>query len=221
MKSVTRRLLAVCLVILAVTMLISAKKPKQPTQMLDWKGAALGVTVPEWVIKSEDSNIAIQTLPEYSDFYCFVVRVENDSKDFAIDWTKNLANGSAQVSTMLATTVNAMSESAVAGKKGQDTDAHFSDVRDAMSNSSFQNLRQVADFWVYQRNKKTKAQYYVAYSLWIVPFKSLNDQIAANIQNIIDNNKAMSEAERTIYLDIIKDIRTRGVATNIALASAD
>jgi hypothetical protein len=37
------------------------------------------------------------------------------------------------------------------------------------------------------------------------------NSMAANYQNIIDNNKAMSQAERSIYTDIIKDIRARGV----------
>ncbi|MDR2768267.1 MAG: hypothetical protein LBB82_08090 [Treponema sp.] len=220
MKSTKRKVFAVCLVVLAMTMLIAAKKPKQKVQMLDWKGAALGQEVPEWVNKSVESSLAIQSLPEYKDQYCFVVTIENDNKDFAINWVKNLANGSSQVSTMLATTVNSMAEASVSGKKGQDVDMHFTDVRDAMSNASFKNLRQVADFWIYINNKSTKKQYYAAYSLWIVPVKDLNDQIAANFQNIIDNNKAMSEAERQIYLDIITDIRTRGIATNVALADS-
>jgi uncharacterized protein YjgD (DUF1641 family) len=43
--------------------------------------------------------------------------------------------------------------------------------------------------------------------------KRLDEQIAANIQNILDNNKAMSTAEKSIYLDIITDIRTRGIAS--------
>jgi hypothetical protein len=218
MKSMKRKAAVVFLVILAVTMTVSARKPK--LQKLDWKGAVLGQDIPEWVNKSVDSSLAIQSLPEYKDQYCFVVTIENENKDFAINWVKNLANGSAQVSTMIATTVNAMAEASVSGNKTQEVDMHFTDVRDAMSNASFKNLRQVADFWIYINNKSTKKQYYAAYSLWIVPVKDLNDQIAANFQNIIDNNTAMSAAERQIYLDIITDIRTRGIATNVALADS-
>jgi hypothetical protein len=84
-------------------------------------------------------------------------------------------------------------------------------LRDAMSNASFKGLRKTSDFWTLSRNKASKREYYTAYSLWTIGQKDLNEQMAANYQNIIDNNKAMSQAERSIYTDIIKDIRARGV----------
>ncbi|GHV38578.1 hypothetical protein AGMMS49546_09230 [Spirochaetia bacterium] len=45
----------------------------------------------------------------------------------------------------------------------------------------------------------------------IVEKQNLNDQITANIQNIIDNNQAMSEAVRTIYADIMDNIHRSGL----------
>ena len=188
-------------------------QPKQKTELLDWKGAALGQTVPEWVIAANESNIRIQQLSDFKDHYCFVVNYEGPNKDFATNWVKNTANGAAQISTMLATTVNSQAEAAMAGKeKDAETTAHIEEVRNAMSNASFKNARNVADFWILSKNDATQEQYYTAFCLWIVPIRDLNDQMAANFQNIIDNNKALSAAERSIYLDIITDIRARGLA---------
>ncbi|GMO11440.1 MAG: hypothetical protein Ta2A_19860 [Treponemataceae bacterium] len=225
MKSIKRRaivLLVFAAVASTVLMSASKKKPKQKIENLDWKGSSLGQDVPDWVVKSQDSSIAIQSLSAYKGQYCFVVQIENDDKDFAINYVKNLANGAAQVSTMLSTTVNAMAESKLAsasvktsgGVSAAATSQAVSEVKDAMSNASFQNFRQAADFWLQVNNKSTKKRYFVAYSLWIVPQKDLNEQMARNYQNIIDNNKAISAAERQMYIDIIADIRTRGIATD-------
>jgi hypothetical protein len=208
--------LAVFAVTTAIFLMSAApKKAKQKIENLDWKGSSLGQAIPEWVLKSADNNIAIQSLAAFKDQYCFVVQIENDDKDFAINYVKNLANGASQVSTMLSTTVNAMAESKMSSASSQgaaSTGQNIAEVRDAMTNASFKNFRMVGDFWLQVNNKSTKKRYFTAYSLWIVPQKDLNNQMAANYQNIIDNNKALSEAERKIYLDIIVDIRARGIA---------
>jgi hypothetical protein len=37
----------------------------------------------------------------------------------------------------------------------------------------------------------------------------LDKQVAANLQEMVDRNAAMSAAEKAIYADIINDLRTR------------
>jgi len=49
------------------------------------------------------------------------------------------------------------------------------------------------------------------YALFIVDKKILNDQVARNLQNVADNNKAISDAERAIYADLIANIRAHGL----------
>jgi hypothetical protein len=193
-------------------------KPVQKTEMLDWKNAALGQGVPEWVTESGEDEVSVQKLPNYQNDYCFVVQEEgNDdadaTKDWVLGWVGNLANGAARVSTLISTTVNTTAEAASSQIKNAEKKAHQEEVRDAMSNASFNGFRKTGDFWVLSKNKSTRKVRYVGYALWTIDRKRLDDQIAANIQNIIDNNKTMSAAERTIYLDIIKDIRTRGIGS--------
>jgi hypothetical protein len=190
-------------------------QPKQQTELLDWKNAALGTPVPEWVMASAESDLRIQKLSEYKDQYCFVVTREDVNKDRATQWVENTANGAAEVSRILSTTVNNLAEAQEVMKDGDErVKQNTSQLRDAMSNASFKGFRRASDFWTLSRNKASKREYYTGYSLWIIGQKDLNEQTAAFIQNHIDNNKAMSQAERSIYLDIIKDIRARGVLQN-------
>jgi len=219
MKSINKTLVLLMVMIAAFGLVLAgcASRPKTPvqeTELLDWKGSGLGTPKPQWVIAAQESNDKVQELPEYKDQYCFVVDREDANKDMATLWVSNTANGANAVSVMLSTTVNNSAEASEGMKKDDAAmKAHVQEVRDAMNNASFKGLRKAADFWTLSKNIATGNQYYTAYSLWVIPKKDLNDQMAANYQNIIDNNKALSEAEREIYMDIIKDIRARGLAS--------
>ena len=189
------------------------KAPKQKTELMDWKGAAFGTPVPEWVMAAQQSDLHIQELEQFNDQACFVVtREEPNNKDFAITWVGNAANGAAEVARIISTTVNNTAEAQIATKAGAEKAKRVAnEMRDAMSNASFKGFRKSGDFWALMKNRANKNEYYAAYSLWTIPNEELNQQLAANYQNIIDNNKAMSAAEREIYKDIINDIRKRGI----------
>jgi hypothetical protein len=68
----------------------------------------------------------------------------------------------------------------------------------------------VSDWWILARNNTTNLEEYQDFALYIIDKPVLNDQIARNLQNIMDNNAAMSEAERGIYVDLINQIRVNG-----------
>jgi hypothetical protein len=217
MKNFIKRTAGLFVIALAVTAAVimagcgsTPKAPKQKTDALDWKGAALGAEIPEWVIQSLESNVHIQSLDEFKDQYCFVVSREDPIMDQAVTWVQHEANGASEVARMVSTTVNDTAEAQEGIKSGDArVKQNVQQIRDSMSNANFRGLRRVGDFWVLNRNKATKNEYYTAYSLWIIPEQELNDQIGALWQNFIDNNTAMSEAERQIYGDIITNIRTR------------
>ncbi|MDR2509518.1 MAG: hypothetical protein LBC77_02610 [Spirochaetaceae bacterium] len=191
-------------------------RPQQKSELLDWKGAAFGTPVPQWVMAAQDNDLQIQALQDFKNQACFVVsREEPGNKDFAVTWVGNAANGASEVARIISTTVNNTAEAQISAKSGSEAAKRTAnEMRDAMSNASFKGFRKAADFWALIKNKSTKKEYYTAYSLWVIPNEELNQQLAANYQNIIDNNKAMSEAERSIYRDIINDIRKRGI-TNV------
>jgi hypothetical protein len=217
MKMCGKRTAGLFVITLAVTAVVimagcgsTPNAPKQVSEALDWKGAALGAKIPEWVLQSLESDVHIQSIDEFKDQYCFVVSREDPVKDQAVTWVQNAANGASEVARMVSTTVNDTAEAQEGIKSGDErVKQNVQQIRNAMSNANFRGLRQVSDFWVLIRNKATKNEYYTAYSLWIIPEQELNDQIAALWQNFIDNNAAMSAAERQIYGDIITNIRTR------------
>ena len=222
MKTIQRWTVAAAVCAAAVAMAACASslkgpsRPQQKSELLDWKGAAFGTPVPEWVMAAQQSDLQIQALEEFKNQACFVVsREDPENKDFAVTWVGNAANGAAEVARIISTTVNNTAEAQIATKAGADKAKRVvNEMRDAMSNASFKGFRRAADFWALIKNKATKKEYYAAYSLWVISNDELNQQLAANYQNIIDNNKAMSAAEREIYRDIISDIRKRGI-TNV------
>ncbi|MDR0554616.1 MAG: hypothetical protein LBG76_07450 [Treponema sp.] len=217
MKSITTKwtaALLVCAALAAAAVLAGCgttpKAPKQKTEALDWKGAALGAPIPQWVMSSMESDVHVQSLDEFKDHYCFVVSLEDPNKEMAVAWVKNASNGAAEVARMVSTTVNDAATAQEAIKSGDEAVKRRAEgFRDSISNNNFRGLRQVGDFWVLARNRATKNEYYAGYALYIIPEQDLNDQIGALWQNFIDNNNAMSEAEREIYVDLINNIRSR------------
>jgi hypothetical protein len=188
------------------------KTPTQKTELLDWKNAGLGVAVPDWVMAQAQNDVQIQKLADFKGQFCFVVYREDENQDMATQWANNTANGAAEVARIISTTATNKALAQEGMKSGDETRHQATEeIRDAMNNCSFKGLRRASDFWILSKNTATAREYYTAYSLWIIDEKELNEQLAAQYQNIIDNNKAMSAAERTIYLDLITSVRQRGL----------
>ncbi|GMO15613.1 MAG: hypothetical protein Ta2A_25790 [Treponemataceae bacterium] len=187
------------------------KKAKQKTDILDDKGAALGIPTPEWVLLSVgNSSIAVEALDEYKDQYAFIPTQEGQDKAFLLAWVGRV-RGPQEIARFISETVETNLQTKMSGKEGDGVKRNFTDNMETLSNSSYTGVRKVADWWVLARNKKTKKENYQAFVLYIADKQAMNDQIAANLQNIVDNNKAMSAAERAIYADIMNDIRKNGL----------
>jgi hypothetical protein len=203
--------LAVCITAVLITAGCgSAPAPTQRTEVLDDKGAALGIPTPEWVTAYVgDGNHAVEQLSQYKSEHCFVVAFNDKGRDFAVAWVNN-ANGPAEVAGMVSTTVLSDAKTKSAGVRGEEVNAGLEQAAHAMSEASYTGLRKMADWWMIVRNRETQVEECRAFALWTIDKKSMDEQIAFNLQNIIDNNKALSEAARSIYLDLIKDIRANG-----------
>ncbi|MDR2509809.1 MAG: hypothetical protein LBC77_04095 [Spirochaetaceae bacterium] len=200
---------AVCIAA-ALALAGCASSPQQKTEVLDDKGAALNIPAPAWVAAFVgDGNHAIEQLPQYKDEHCFVVEFNDKSRDFAVSWVNN-ASGPAQVALMISQTVLADAKNKLTGSRGDEVKAALEQMAHVMSEASFTGLRKMGDWWQIVRNKSTKVEECRAFALWTASKNSLDNQIAGNLQNIIDNNKALSQAARSIYLDLIKDIRANG-----------
>lgn len=188
----------------------SGPRPAQQTELLDDKGAALGIPTPAWVTSAQTGgNVAVEALPEYKDSYCFVVEDESADKAFLLAWVNNL-NGPVAIASVISTTVSQDVSARAGNIEGAERERVIRTNAEVMSNVSYTGARKVADWWIQARNKATQAEYYRAFVLYIFDKKVLNDQIARNLQNIVDNNAAMSEAERGIYADLINEIRVNG-----------
>jgi hypothetical protein len=202
-----RKVIALC--IAAVVLSVLAGCVSGP-EILDDKGAK-SVATPAWVnAYLSGGNLAVEALPEYKDNYCFVITDEGQDKDFIVAWTGSV-DGPRQIAALVATTVDENVQAKQSGTNGNGIERGMTGTSEILSNASYNGVRKIADWWRFIRTRSTKEERYQAYVLYIGAKKTLNDQIAANIQNIIDNNKAMSEAERAIYADIMDDIRRNGL----------
>jgi hypothetical protein len=187
----------------------ASKSPLEKTVVLDHKGAAVGQPVPAWVIAGIESNSKVEQLSEYKNVNCFVVSQNSVDRDYAVAWVNN-ASGPAEIAAVVSTTVSSTARSALGGESGTTVSSNLDAAAEALSNASFSNARKEADWWIVVRNDTTGVQETRAFALYTIDRKNLADQVARNIQNIVDNNTAMSEAERAIYQDLINDIRNNG-----------
>jgi hypothetical protein len=206
------RIFAGCLLAAAVLALAACAGggPVQRTELLDEKGAALGIPTPAWLTSYlSGGNAAVEALPEYKENCCFVIDEESTDKAFLLSWVNNV-NGPVEIAGVISTTV-AQDVAARAGNiEGGERERIIRVNAEAMTNASYTGARKVADWWILARNKTTEAEYYQAFVLYIFDKKILSDQIARNLQNIVDKNAAMSAAERAIYADLINEIRVNG-----------
>ncbi|GHU56648.1 hypothetical protein FACS189442_5340 [Spirochaetia bacterium] len=186
-------------------------RAEQKTVVLDDKGAAFGLPTPAWLADYlQGGNTAVQKQSAYKDKYCFVIEFTDSNKEFAAAWVSG-ANGPEAVSQKVSTSVVSQMESKQTGEKGNDVEAALDNAGRALSNSSFSGLTKDADWWQTVQNTTTEVIETRAFALWLIDKKELDRQIAANIQNMVDNNTAMSAAERAIYADLIALITGVGV----------
>jgi hypothetical protein len=183
---------------------------KSGPEILDDKGA-MSVATPKWInAYLSGGNLAVEALDEYKDNYCFVISDEGQDKDFIVAWTGTV-DGPREIASLIATTVEANVQAKITGANGDEIERNVTATAEILSNASYTGVRKTADWWRFIRTRSTKEERYQAYVLYIGARKSINDQIARNLQNIVDNNAAMSEAERAIYADIMDDIRRNGL----------
>jgi hypothetical protein len=184
--------------------------PTQKVEVLEDKGTTYGIATPEWVTAYiMGGNTAVQKLSAYKDKYCFVVENNDPNKDIAVAWVQN-ASGPQQIAAKISTTVSSSATNAIEGEKGGDLEAHLKASSEQISNASFNGATRETDWWQIVRNTTTNVEECRAFALWTIDRKSLDSQVAAAIQRIIDQNKAMSEAEKSIYGDLINQIRGAG-----------
>jgi hypothetical protein len=201
---------AVLLVLVSCASGRGGPRPVQQTELLDDKGAALGIPTPAWVnTYLSGGNVAVEALAEYKDSYCFILDDESTDKAFLLAWVNNL-NGPVAIASVISTVVSQDVAARAGNIEGAERERIIRSNAEVMSNASYIGARKVADWWIQARNKASQAEYYRAFVLYIFDKKVLNDQIARNLQNIVDNNAVMSEAERLIYADLINEIRVNG-----------
>jgi hypothetical protein len=227
MKSIKRNVLVMAVFIAALWVSACSStpnKPLEPSENLDWQDSAIGAPIPDWVRKAGQNEVAMENEPGFENSYCFVVRAEEGSKDYAVGWVTNNANGSGRVSIMVANTVVSAAEASEGESLGEGSgsktdgsagkvDSKFGGLRTAMSNVSFSGLRMAGQFWTLTRNRASKKPpYYVAYALWIIDKDKLDKQVEGYIQNFVTkNNEVMSDAERQTYAELIDDVRKNGM----------
>jgi hypothetical protein len=216
MNKVNKRRIGVCAcayTVLIVSVVLACKsgpRPTQKTELLDEKGAALGIPTPQWLTTYlAGGNIAVESLNEYQDSYCFVISDSSTDKQFLLAWVNNL-NGPMAIAQVISTTVSQNVAGMAVNMEGAERERIVRTNAEMMSNAAYTGARKVGDWWIMTRNTTTRVEEYQAFALYVFNKQILNDQIARNLQNIVDNNAAMSEAERSIYVDLINEIRVNG-----------
>jgi hypothetical protein len=194
--------------------------------ILDHKGAATGDNrLPEWVdvYLANGADTALEKLSQFRGSYCFVGANDSANKNFAQTWAESVSGPTliaASISTRVENLINSEQE-------GEDiTDAQTDDavmnrminaVQNTVQSATFSGARKVGDWWIQIRTYDpddrsiVRSEDYRAYALYTIEKKSLDRQVSAKLQNIMDNDKQMSAEERAIYPGLITRIMEKGL----------
>jgi len=127
----------------------------------------------------------------------------------------NGTEGPRQVAAKIANTVSADISTSLESAKGEDAEANVQAAVHVLNNAVFSGLIRNADWWQQIRYPDEREEYR-AYALYIIDKKTLDNQVAAFIQRFLDDrNRAMSEAEKTIYRGLINSL-LRGSGVNLS-----
>ncbi|GMO16134.1 MAG: hypothetical protein Pg6A_02370 [Termitinemataceae bacterium] len=192
-------------------------KSKTKYEILDHKGAALeDSSIPKWLSAYlEGGELQIERMAEHSGYYCFVGTEEGPNKQMVTRWAQTVSGPA-----LIATQVSIRLEQMTSGDVGADNSSFQQSLKQVSTTAitaTFSGARKVNDWWVWRRaydpknHKQVISEDYSAYVLYIIEKKQLDKQVAAELQNTIDNRKNMSADERKIYTDLIQKIMSRGL----------
>ncbi|MDR3312120.1 MAG: hypothetical protein LBS64_03195, partial [Spirochaetaceae bacterium] len=138
----------------------------------------------------------------------------NSSKDFALKWVTG-TEGPRQVSAKISSTIAGNINSTMESDSGAEAEANVTAAANLLNNAAFAGLTKDADWWQQVRNTTTDAQEFRAYALYIIDTKTLDRQVAAYIQRFLDDkNRALSEAEQSIYKGLIESLLSSTIDLN-------
>jgi hypothetical protein len=191
-------------------------------KVLDHKGAAMGDNaVPKWVNAYLDGGeIAVEKLSDYKGYYCFVGTEEGVNKDMVIRWAQGVA-GPALIAAQISTRLEQITEGQFGVATDEDFDQSLKQVSTSAVSATFSGARKVNDWWVRMRTYDPDdpaailSDDYRAYVLYIIEKKQLDKQVAAELQNTIDNRKEMSADERRIFTNLIQKIMETGLGVTV------
>lgn len=186
-------------------------------EILDHKGAAIGESaVPKWLTTYlEGGELQVEKLPDYNGYYCFIGVEEGPNKQLVTRWAQSVSGP-----TLIATQVSTRLEQMTSGEVGADSASFQQSLKQVSTTAitaTFSGARKVNDWWIWRRaydpknRKEVISEDYSAYVLYIIEKKQFNSQVAAELQNSIDNRKTMSADERKIYTELIQKIISRGL----------
>ncbi|GAB6393675.1 MAG: hypothetical protein MdMp014T_3048 [Treponematales bacterium] len=183
----------------------SAKARTRPA-LIDDSGSLMGIGTPPWLAAYiQGGNMAVEALKDYKGKTCFVITTTDESKDFALNWV-NGTEGPRQVAAKIANTVSADIASSLESAKSEDTEANVQAAVHVLNNAVFSGLTRNADWWQQIRYPDEREEYR-AYALYVIDKKTLDNQVAAFIQRFLDDrNRAISEAEKSIYQGLIASL---------------
>ena len=202
----TKKIMAVCCVVLVAATFAFAKKPKNKTgrpEMIDYKGQALGREIPEWVnaVVDGDKSKVKKELKLDDKAMIFVLTRDGDNLDFLKTWVDQIdARGevAASLETTIANTVEAELEASQIDN--QETVERAAKMYSAQAtNITLNGLQKVNDYWTKTRTLKVglkkakkdddyiyKTTYYVVFSMDSEDFKN---QLEAAFDDVEDNDE--------------------------------
>jgi hypothetical protein len=170
---------------------------------LDYKGAAIGADIPDWVEWAIDNDYdAITRLSRFRGRVPIINYAQGKNLDLLRSWVNNF-NIQAQVSRQIVNYVEANFGGAQLGTKDSPENQQFlKEVVGTFSNTTINGLSQDLDYWILLRTvdhtKETETELYNYYVVYSIAEEDLNYQIAQAMGKVTAKNAEQQE----IKLDV-------------------
>jgi len=221
----TNLAIAALFVIVIITLIGCASKPRVRNVELENKGTATGVSTPNWVRTYIGQGIPrLQSQSEYQDSYCIVGEETGHNLQFVLNWADNFS-AQQRIGAMLRTTIVSEYQAKVdaaaqttglndfpAGIGTNTYQQQIDSVINAIVNVSYSGAQRMSDWWSLNRRydpdlKDVYTDSYTAYVLYTIPKRELNLQVARALETSVRSDSALYE----VTIEMARQILENGI----------
>lgn len=182
------------------------------SEVLEHKGSSLGINqLPVWVETYIETGISgIERLTDYDGMYCFVGEASGTNLEAVRSWAESF-DAAREIAAAVSSRVESLFSGAANGSPDGVYGTYFEDVVRTSASASYSGVRKTNDWWIRTRtydadDADTYTDSYHAFVLYVVPKDVLNEQVAAVMNRVAQEDAAVLTADQLSAAENVRSI---------------